>query len=901
MKNSIYIKLVVLFCFINNLLAAQSLLQQLPSLNHYSISFMQSSYDRKGLNDDYISPTAPNYYDVFPQGKINNPSGIAGTKKEYVICHIQGPALIERFWMITFPFYLQARLRFYFDGETTPRINQTFEDLFLTQSPPYSKPLVQNLTASSGGFYSYMKMPVAQSLIVTIDTAMVFCQFQARQLPRDTVLQSWTVAYNQSELIQEFNTAGAYPKDNWMQANKDSITFSLAPKAQRQLFQSNGQRLIEALQMQLPDLDYSWSDFIQDKGNFHKGISKFKMKIDSTASQILLIKRSNKSYHLDFNFSTLFEQALVKVDNQNVGIWKNKGYRSYRYWQNDTFILPKSFYQNKTQINLQIQYQGGDPWNEFYYWVSCNGAITDSIDVGTPISETAHDYNVSNVQANAFSEIKNRYNSPDEVKKKNKQLLDSIYIHIYFDDETTPSVSAPIGLFFATGVNDATYMKSIPCGNINGWFYNYFSMPFWKNARVMIENKSSRTINNTTWKWATATQNYSSKNTGYFKTNLRRETKNYTDPTDYLVANIQGKGVYAGTVIEADQNSDTLFCWLEGDEHIYIDDAKTPYFIGTGTEDYFNSTFYFFYDEYSLPQNGMTNSDKFFHRSMYRFHLTDPIYFENNLRFQIEHGDYNNKLANYQSLAFYYLIPTETILTDSLDIGNTVSESLHQYTTTTSKVFLQKTAAFEGEKYLEKSQHDGYAIPDSSTWNATILPENKGARLLRTFDYSYKNQQAKVYVDDSLVGIWLHAGFNPNGLVRDDIFDIPARYTKDKSSIKIKMVNNSTSNAWTEFYYKIYTRQDTSTTTGFPIATLKKYFTIYPTITKDMVQIQTSINKDWNWQLLNQNGQLLQQHQENAGTFFRVLDLSSHSAGMYFVRIYQQDNVGYTEKCILVK
>ena len=75
--------------------------------------------------------------------------------------------------------------------------------------------------------------------------------------------------------------------------------------------------------------------------------------------------------------------------------------------------------------------------------------------------------------------------------------------------------------------------------------------------------------------------------------------KDYSDNTDYVVANIEGKGKYVGTMIEAGQVNDTFFCWLEGDEHIYVDDAKTPAFIGTGTEDYFNSTFYFILDEYN--------------------------------------------------------------------------------------------------------------------------------------------------------------------------------------------------------------------------------------------------------------------------------------------------------------
>lgn len=54
----------------------------------------------------------------------------------------------------------------------------------------------------------------------------------------------------------------------------------------------------------------------------------------------------------------------------------------------------------------------------------------------------------TNLQTSLVNEINNRYDAPKSIKQKNKQLLDSLMIKIYFDDETSPSVIAPIGLFF---------------------------------------------------------------------------------------------------------------------------------------------------------------------------------------------------------------------------------------------------------------------------------------------------------------------------------------------------------------------------------------------------------------------------------------------------------------------
>lgn len=897
MKYLIVIIGVFLMCF-NRPIFGQTILQDLPKINDISFSFMLSTYDRTGLNADAIRPDNTNYYDIFQQGKVNNPNGTATNKKEYVVCNVVGPAVLERFWTVTFPIYFDARYRFYFDGEPTPRINKSFFELFLQQLSPFNKPLVQNLVESSGGFWSYLQIPISKSLIVTIDTAGVFSQFNIRQLPRDTIIQSWTNSYNNSYLINEFNKNGNYPKNNLSQTNKDSSVVNLLPNQTVQLFSKSGNYTIDGITMKLPQLDYSSAAFIKDNGTFHRGTSKFTMKINGNADSVLLIKRSNKSYGLNMNFRAMAENLTVLVDNQNAGNWQNKKYRTYRYWENDTFKIPKNLFQGKSQLALQVKFVSGESCNEYYYWINCDGVNTDSINVGTPSSESAHSYSVTNVQVNLYNEINNRYNSPNSVKQNNQRILDSLYIKIYFDGETSPSVNAPIGLFFATGVNDATYSKSIPCGNINGEFYNYFSMPFWSNARIELENISHQSIDNVFSRILTSNNTATKKELGYFKTIHNKAIKNYSDNTDYLVANIDGKGKYVGTIIEAVQVNDTFFCWLEGDEHIYVDDAQTPVFIGTGTEDYFNSTFYFFFDEYSLQQNGCTNSDDFYHKSMYRFHLTDPINFEKNIRFQIEHGDFNNKLGIYNSLAFLYVQPSSCVLTDSLDVGNTISEQLHNYTTPNNKIFINKNSSFEGEKYQQILQHDGYAITDSVEFVATVSPFNKGVRLLRTLDYSNKNQTANIYIDNNFVGTWCNAGFNNFSSFRDEYFVIPESYTKNKSSISIKCVNQNPSTKWTELMYKVYSIIDSSLITTVKNQ-MSSTYKIFPTITNHSVSIQNYDSQNSTFVLQNNTGEILQII-KNQKSNITTLDLNKYAAGVYFISILQDDKIIKTEKIILV-
>jgi hypothetical protein len=96
--------------------------------------------------------------------------------------------------------------------------------------------------------------------------------------------------------------------------------------------------------------------------------------------------------------------------------------------------------------------------------------------------------------------------------------------------------------------------------------------------------------------------------------------------------------------------------YLEGDERIFIDGETSPSIIGTGTEDYFSSGWYYDTGEYSAPYHGVPIKDAERGRiSTYRWHIEDPIPFRQRLRFDIEHGGTNDASGvEYASVAFWY-------------------------------------------------------------------------------------------------------------------------------------------------------------------------------------------------------------------------------------------------------
>lgn len=141
-----------------------------------------------------------------------------------------------------------------------------------------------------------------------------------------------------------------------------------------------------------------------------------------------------------------------------------------------------------------------------------------------------------------------------------------------------------------------------------------------------------------------------------------------------IVDGIEGKGQYVGTYIAFESHANGW--WGEGEVKFYIDgDTKFPTIAYTGTEDYFNGSYGFattdengerHYTDYStayagfhvvkpdLPNQMMTRF------SMYRWHITDPIRFDHNLKVTIQDlgwqsgGRYLPRQDGISSVAYWY-------------------------------------------------------------------------------------------------------------------------------------------------------------------------------------------------------------------------------------------------------
>jgi hypothetical protein len=255
-------------------------------------------------------------------------------------------------------------------------------------------------------------------------------------------------------------------------------------------------------------------------------------------------------------------------------------------------------------------------------------------------------------------------------------------IRIYWDNQETPSVECPVGDFFACGWGKYSQLTSLAvCVNPGSAFNCYWEMPFRERCRITMTNIAEEAM--VVYYQINYTLTEVPEDCAYFHAQFRR-----TNPLPYgqdytLVDGIQGKGHYVGTYMAWGLNNNGW--WGEGEIKFFMDGDEWPTIVGTGTEDYFCGSYDFDskvvhskgvetieYTEFCTPYAGVPQvirpdghyvaNTRF---SMYRWHIMDPIRFEEDLRVTIQAlgwrsgGRYLPLQDDIASVVFWYqTLPT---------------------------------------------------------------------------------------------------------------------------------------------------------------------------------------------------------------------------------------------------
>jgi len=231
-------------------------------------------------------------------------------------------------------------------------------------------------------------------------------------------------------------------------------------------------------------------------------------------------------------------------------------------------------------------------------------------------------------------------------------ILSKVIIRMYWDGDKYPSVECPIGAFFGVGFGEQKDYISMPLSETSGGYNCYWPMPFHKSARWTLTNDSGKNLESFYYNIDYTALDSLPANTRHFHAQFRRENPT-TLGKNYTILEATGEGHYVGTALF--MKGRTL-SFLEGNEMIYIDGDTKPTIEGTGTEDYFCSGWYFDRGLYSALYHGVIIKDEKPARvSAYRWHIEDAIPFSKSIRFTIEHGAEDTVIADYSSVAYYYL------------------------------------------------------------------------------------------------------------------------------------------------------------------------------------------------------------------------------------------------------
>jgi hypothetical protein len=239
-----------------------------------------------------------------------------------------------------------------------------------------------------------------------------------------------------------------------------------------------------------------------------------------------------------------------------------------------------------------------------------------------------------------------------------------LVIRFYWDGEGTPSVEAPVPDFFAVGHGRIAPVNSLAVVvNPKNALSCFWPMPFRSRARITLTNETDADVPLVAYQ-ITYVETEVPAAAGAFHAQYRRATTGEQNPYTILDG-VKGLGRYVGTFLAWTQMERGWFG--EGEIKFYMDgDDRFPTICGTGTEDYFLASYGFpqpFTTAYSgsiLPANENSPPPNFW--SVYRWHIQDPINFDQDLRVTIQAlgwgGPHYRKLGkdDISSVAYWYQV-----------------------------------------------------------------------------------------------------------------------------------------------------------------------------------------------------------------------------------------------------
>ncbi len=238
------------------------------------------------------------------------------------------------------------------------------------------------------------------------------------------------------------------------------------------------------------------------------------------------------------------------------------------------------------------------------------------------------------------------------INDRSPEMLRSLKIEMFWDNEAKPAVSVPFGDFFGLSLGKTVvYENALFTTGEGRSFVCYIPMPFKKAAKIVVTNESGKTLHNIFFdvdynlieKW--------SNDYLYFHAYWHRDTATKLTNDFELLPHVRGNGRFLGTSVGVNANPHYKSLWFgEGEVKMYIDgDKEYPTLNGTGTEDYISTAWG--QGKFINRYTGCTiATDTSLQYAFYRLHIPDAVYFKNDCKVTLQQigGAPTDSVAMYQ-------------------------------------------------------------------------------------------------------------------------------------------------------------------------------------------------------------------------------------------------------------
>ena len=223
-------------------------------------------------------------------------------------------------------------------------------------------------------------------------------------------------------------------------------------------------------------------------------------------------------------------------------------------------------------------------------------------------------------------------------------------VSIRYDGSTNESVRVPLGDLCGTPWRRVR-AHSLFFGMEDASLFFAFPMPFSKSAEIRLEAGRVLPVPVKIRAWIEKRKESPMGLLGYFHAGWWRTTANDAG-RPHPILRVKGKGKFVGCLLSV-CTLDGSYWALEGDESIRKDGEKTPGWLGTGLEDYFNGGWYY-QNVMAGPTHGLFIKEPF-RTVQYRVHAMDPSRFDESFDMVFERGPDHASRAAFESVSWSYL------------------------------------------------------------------------------------------------------------------------------------------------------------------------------------------------------------------------------------------------------